>query len=101
MNHGWRVGQMPPTQHCIVFPNISGASQHNFLDTGLVLDQHSAPVIISDVAVVEMAKLFGYVSQGEMKQMQEVLDEKESTINDLLQKVDDLERFKAAVKLIS
>jgi hypothetical protein len=101
MNHGWRVGPMPPTQHCIVFPNITGAGSHYFLDTGIVLDQHSAPVVISDVAVVEMAKLFGYVSQGEVKQMQEVIDQKEETINELLQKVDDLEQFKAAVKLIS
>jgi hypothetical protein len=92
---------MPPTQHCMVFPNVSGASQHYFLDTGMVLDQHSAPVIISDVAVVEMAKMFGFVSRGEAEQMQEKLDAKEATINELLQKVDDLEKFKGAVTLIS
>jgi hypothetical protein len=101
MNHGWRVGPMPPTQHCIVFPNITGASGHYFLDTGIVLDQHSAPVVISDTAAVEIAKTFGYISRGEAQQMQEVLDQKEETINELLQKIDDLEKFKAAVKLIS
>jgi hypothetical protein len=92
---------MPPTQHCIVFPNVTGAGQHWFLDTGIVLDQHSAPVVISDVAIQEMAKELGFISLGEAQRIQEVLDQKEETINELLQKVDDLEKFKAAVTLIS
>jgi hypothetical protein len=101
VNHGWRVSRMPPTQHCIVFPNVSGASQHYFIDTGMVLDQHSAPVIICDLAVIEMAKLLGYISRGEAEQMQEKLDAKEQTINKLLERNDELEKFKSAVTLIS
>jgi len=85
----------------MVFPNVTGASQHYFLDTGVVLDQHSAPVIISDVAVIEMAKLFGFISRGEAEQMQERMDEKEAENNRLLERLDELERFKDAVQLIS
>lgn len=101
MNHGWRFGRMPPTQHCVVFPNISGAGPHQFLDTGIVLDQHSAPVVISDVAIIEMAKLLGYVSRGTLEQMQEVIDEQDAEINRLLEENEKLKEFKAAVRLIS
>jgi len=101
VQHGWQITRVPPTTHCAVFPNITGASQHWFLDTGTVLDAIEPRVVISELAVVEMAKLFGFISKGEAKQMQQIIDEKEATINDLLQRVDDLENFKAAVKLIS
>jgi hypothetical protein len=101
MNHGWRVGPMPPTQHCIVFPNVTGASGHWFLDTGIVLDQHTAPVVICDLAITEMAKVMGFVSHGEAKQMQEALDEKDAYVSQLLERIEELEKFKAAVKLIS
>jgi hypothetical protein len=85
----------------MVFPNITGASSHYFLDTGMVLDQHSAPVILSDTAVVEMAKVFGFVSRGTAEEMQKACDEKDEEITVLQQRIEDLEKFKSAVKLIS
>ncbi len=104
MEHGWRmVTELHKhPQHCAVFPHIGSSSRHKFLDTNTEIEPvpKGSRIYISDVAIQEMAKAVGMIPKSHLKNTAAELKGAHERIDELEQKVAELERFKAAVDLV-
>lgn len=86
---------------CAVLPYVGATHPGSFIDSGSeLIGGFDNRVYISDVAVGEMARMYGYVSRGEHRSALARVAELEAELEAARAEIVELERFQQAIDVI-